>query len=317
MTHPLAADEYTEFLAKEYLLEYVRTGGAAIKFCVGAPGALAGFGTRMRSAADDNNYAYSSIDAADTKVSMTDQLAFSLARTLGIGGYGRSLAQAAYHAAGFPPGDETDLRISTVASQHDIDTRELYRSVRRHLEQSVLSDHLLPRDLRLALFRLAQHDLGTGDVSDAEVEAVLNWLTGRPTRSNALRSSGIRYRITRANAHPILASLLSGTTTTGRRGLILNIDLARLGVDRPKTERDGHYYSKAARLDTYEVLRELIDTTDALHHCLVTITMPTELFDDANRGPFIYPALAMRIFDDVADRNLSNPFNPVIRVAEQ
>ncbi len=316
MTNPLTTDEYTEFLAKEYLLDYVSTGGAATKFCVGTAGALVDLRTQLQSMADDNNYAYAGIDAADTKVSMTDELLFSLTRALDVPGYGRSLASAAYRATGFPPGGEGDLHISTIAARYQVDPAELYRSVRRRLEQSVLGDRGLPRDLRLALFRLGQYELGAGDVNDAEAEAVANWLTGRPAGAAVLRSSGVRYRISRANAHPILAAVLSGVSSEDRRGLILSVDLARMGVDRPKTGQEGHYYTRAARLDAYEIIRELIDTTDSLRRCLVVITMPSHLFDDPHRGPFAYPALAMRILDDVTDRQLPNPFAPVVRVAQ-
>jgi len=314
LTDPLGSNEYSEFLAKEYLLDYVSAGGAAIKFCVGAPGALTEFRARLQSVADDNNYAFAAVDAADTRVSMTDQLLFTLTRTLDVQSYGRALAGAAYHGAGFSPDDPADLHVSTIAAHHQVDTAELYRSVRRRLEQTVLADRSLPRDLRLALFRLAQHELGTGDVSDAEADAIANWLTGRPARAAALRTSGIRYRVTRANSHPILTAVLSSGPTGGRRGLIVTLDLERLGADR-SSANEGNYYTKSARLDVYEVLRELVDATDLLRHCLVVITMPDRLFDDPDCGPFAYPALAMRIFDDVVDRRLANPFSPVVRVA--
>ena len=313
MTKPLTTNEYTEFLAKEYLLDYVRTGGAAIKFCVGTPGPLAELRAQLQSLADDNNYSYAGIDATDTKVSMTDQLLFALTRTLDIPSLGQNLAAAAYQRAGFPSSDADDLHISAIAGHYQVDPGELYRSVRRRLEEAVLADRFLPRDLRLCLFRLAQHALGVGDVNATEAEALANWLTGRPARAAAFRASGIRYRITRANAHPVLAAILSGVAMGDRRGLIVSVDLERLGVDRSNAGTEGHYYTKAARLDAYEVLRELVDATDSLHHCLLVITVPSQLFDDPARGPFAYPALAMRLFDDVADRQLSNPFTPVVQ----
>ena len=315
MTNLLTNDDYIDFLAKEYLLDYIRTGGAAIKFCVGCPGTLAALRTRLRSVADDNNYLYASADAADTRLSMTDQVLFALTQSIDLDGVTRALAAAAYQEAGFPAPDTTGLHLDTVAGHYRVDHSELYRSVRRRLEQTVLADMRLPQDLRRALFRLTQHHLETGDVSDSEAQAVDNWLTGRPTTGQALRSSGIRYRITRGNAHRILTALPTAVAASGHRGLVANLHLERLGTDRPKAERDGLYYTNGARLDAYEVIRELIDATDSLAHGLVVITVPDLLFDNPNRGPLVYPALAMRLIDDVADRHLPNPFAPVVRLA--
>jgi hypothetical protein len=315
MTEPLRVDDYVEFLGKEYLLDYIRTGGAAVKFCVGPPGALATFRASLRSTAEDNNYHHAGIDAADTKMSMTDQVLFALTRTLDLVDVARTLTTTAYRAAGFPPQDGTDLGVYPIAEHYQVDPGELYRSVRRRLEQTLLGDRLLPRDLRLALLRLGQHQLGSGDVSAAETEAIESWLTGRPGRTGVLRSAGIRYRITRSSAHRLLLAVPGVVAASGHRGLIVDVRLDRLGIDRPKTNRDGLYYTKGARLDVYEVLRRLVDATDALSHCLLVVSVPDSLFDDPERGPFVYHALAMRLVDDVTDRHLSNPFASVVRVA--
>jgi P-loop Domain of unknown function (DUF2791) len=315
MTDLLSSDDYVDFLAKEYLLDYVRTGGAAVKFCVGSPPTLSRLRARFRSVADDNNYLYASVDAAGTKVSMTDQVLFALTRALDLDEISQALSARAYREAGFPTPDPSGPGIDTVSSHYQMDWSELYRSVRRRLEQTLLADVGLPRDLRLALFRLAQHHLDAGDVSDAEAQAIKDWLTGRPANGRALRSSGIRYRITRGNALRILTALPGAIATSGHRGLIANLHLERLGRDRPKADRESIYYTNGARLDVYEIVRELIDSTDSLGHGLVVITIPDDLFDNPDRGPFVYPALAMRLIDDVADRHIPNPFAPVVRLA--
>ena len=188
--------------------------------------------------ADDNSYSYAAIDAAGTKVSMTDHLLFALTRTRRAElrpGSGRGGVPS---RPGFLQGAE-NLSISSAADHYPVDAGELYRSVRRRLEHSGLADRSRPRDLRLALFRMAQHALGAGDINEAEAEAVAEWLAGRPARTAALRSSGIRYRITRANAHPILAAILSGVGPSHRRGLVISVDLERLGIGRPRTGRGG------------------------------------------------------------------------------
>ena len=98
--------------------------------------------------------------------------------------------------------------------------------------------------------------------------------------------------------------------------LLRPIDLARLAVVRrpPAEERVGLYYSKAATLDAYEVLRQLIDATDRLHHALIGVALPPELLTDDGRGLPAYSSLHLRVMDEVRDRRRSNPFAALVRL---
>ena len=59
---------------------------------------------------------------------------------------------------------------------------------------------------------------------------------------------------------------------------MLCLDIRRLGFARRPApeERQGLYYTKAALLDGYEMLRQLVDNTDELGHCLVVVLAATE-----------------------------------------
>ena len=73
------------------------------------------------------------------------------------------------------------------------------------------------------------------------------------------------------------------------------------------------YYSKAAVLDAFEVLRQLIDSTDDLRGVLVLAVVPPELLTDPNRG-LSYTALQLRVADEVRDRRRANPFAALVRL---
>ena len=51
------------------------------------------------------------------------------------------------------------------------------------------------------------------------------------------------------------------------------LDIRRLGFARRPSpeERQGHYYTRAALLDAYEVLRQLVDNTDEMANCIVVV----------------------------------------------
>jgi hypothetical protein len=103
---------------------------------------------------------------------------------------------------------------------------------------------------------------------------------------------------------------------SGYRGLVLQLDLGRLAeARRPPAElRSGIYYSKAAVLDAYEVLRQFIDATDELRGVLILAIVPPELMTNETRGLPEYAALHLRVADEVRDRRRANPFAALVRL---
>ncbi len=120
----------------------------------------------------------------------------------------------------------------------------------------------------------------------------------------------------RHNARPLLVSLTRWVRRVGLPGIVLQLDLERLAVARrpPAGMRDGIYYSKAAALDAYEMLRQLIDGTDDLEGLFVAAVLPTELVTDERRGISSYSALHLRVADEVRDRRRANPYAALVRL---
>jgi hypothetical protein len=114
----------------------------------------------------------------------------------------------------------------------------------------------------------------------------------------------------------MLTSTAALLLAAGHGGLIVHIDYARLAEARrpPAEARSGCYYSKAAVLDAYEVLRQFIDATDELRGVLVLGVVPPELMTDESRGLPAYTALQLRVADEVRDRRRANPFAALVRL---
>jgi hypothetical protein len=169
------------------------------------------------------------------------------------------------------------------------------------------------------MLRLCQERLGRGDVSALERETVVGWLCGDRLPAADLRRVSLHSKVARHNAWPLLSSLTRWVRTAGRSGLVLNLDLGRLAVARrpPVGLRDGHYYSKAAILDAYEVLRQLIDATDELEGLFVAAQVPAVLVHDEKRGLPAYTALQLRVADEVRDRRRVNPYAALVRIGPQ
>src|SRR6266498_3812749 len=236
-----------------------------------AEGGVPAVGAGLAVDAAAEGFVYAAVDAAATRAHLADQLFFAVAGQVDWAALASRAVRAAYGATAFPvPDPPGDLTVAAVAAHHEVDARELYRSVRRALEHALLGATGLAHEFRLAMLRLCQAELGVGEVDVAERDAVLGWLKGERVALALLRRSLIYGRIGRHSAQAMLTSLASWLPRVGHGGLVLDIDLARLAVGRrpPVEQREGVYYSKAAVLDAYEVLRQLIDATDVLSAAL-------------------------------------------------
>lgn len=313
----IASADYADFLATEYLGSYIADGGAAVKFVVSTDDEADRFDALLRERAAASGYATVRVDAVDVRVHMIDQLFFAVAHQIDWEGLAARRVRATYAAIAHPaPADGDDLSIDAVAAHHRVDPGELNRDVNRQLQQDVFHDYAMVQEFRIAMLRLCQAHLRTGQVTDAEHAAVLDWLRGELRQIAALRSAMIFRRVGRHNARQLLFSLAHWLAVNGHAGLLLEIDVRRLGfARRPQIEeRHGNYYTKAALLDAYELLRQLVDNTDELAHCCVVVIAAPEFTTDTTRGVDAYQALKLRIHDDVRDRNRDNPYASLVRL---
>ncbi len=312
----MSVDAYAAFLGEEYLASYLPAGGGSVKLVVAGDSDVADrFERSLRAVADQQHCLTAALSAETTKAHLVDQVFFAVARQVDWSHIAAAVVHTAYDDIAIPAAAGR-LTVAEVAADQDLDPRELYRSVRRQLEHTLLADTSLPRELRRALLRLAQSQLGSGDVDDAEVSVVLAWLNGEPVGLRELRAAMIYARIGRHNARAMLTSVGRLLLRAGHRGLVLHFDLTRLAEARrpPVPERTGIYYSKAAVLDAYELLRQLIDATVDLVGILVVAVVPPELVSDEKRGLPTYTALQLRVADEVRDRRRANPLAALVRL---
>jgi hypothetical protein len=319
----LGTAEYLEFVEREYLADYVARGGAAVKLlCVGSDSARQELTTGL--AGLGSGFLHAAVDAATTRVHLIDQVFTTIARQVDWVALATAVVRSALERAAFPAptGDaagHAGIDLAAVARHHEVDAAELYRSVRRAIEHIVLRDTALSHEFRVAMLRLCQERLGRRDVSATERETVIGWLCGQRLPAADLRRVSLHSKVTRHNARPLLLSLTRWLRIAGRSGLVLHLNLDRLAVARrpPVGLRDGHYYSKAATLDAYEVLRQLIDATDEFEGLFVATQIPSVLVHDEARGLPAYTALQLRVVDEVRDRRRTNPYAAMVRIGPQ
>ncbi len=314
----IAGQQYVRFLDQEYLRGYVDRGGAAVKFVVPQDDESTGeFVRALGAAATAAGYRCASASSAETRVQLVEEVFFEVARQIDWDDLADVATRRAVAEAGYPAPFGEPLSLDQLAVHHRVDRRELKRDLDRQLQQQVQQDYAMVQEFRTAMLRLCQACLQSGQVGSAEHAAVLDWLHGDLRQISALRSTLIFRRIGRHNARHLLFSLAHWLAVNDRAGLTLFLDLRRLAVARrPRAdEREGHYYNRGALLDAYEMLRQLVDSTDEMANLMVVVVAAPAFLAEPTRGLDAYQALKLRIFDEIRDPNRDNPFSSLVRLS--
>jgi hypothetical protein len=310
--------DYLEFVRSEYLTGFIRDGGSTVKFGVPLDTASAeDLHAGLRQIALAGGFTYVAIDASDVRLHMIDKVFHEIARQIDWQAQARFVVRDAFTTLGFsvPPAGEP-ATVATVAALNSYDNAELRIRVERELQQRILKDYELAQEFRIAMVRLALAELDPSDLSIADADAVVAWLRGELRLISALKQALIFQKIARHNARHMLVSLTRWLPRADSSGLVLDLDVRRCAVPRRPPEDESIYYSKAAVLDLYEVLRQLIDGTDDLRSCFVFVLAAPEFLSDPNRGIDAYTALKMRIWDEVRDRRRPNPLAALVRLSD-
>ncbi|MDP9340678.1 MAG: DUF2791 family P-loop domain-containing protein [Actinomycetota bacterium] len=318
MTAEMRPDEWLGFIRREYLDEFVKAGGASIKFVV-PHDEQAGLTILdgLNRAAEEQGYLVAGVSAAETRAHMMDQLFFRVAdqipwERLAILVLGELARSAGYTV---PVLDGAPF-VGALARANDLDAGFLRGELRREVSKAVFMRSTLAKDFRVAMTQLCLAQLSGGPDGATTTEVITDWLTGKVKTVGAVKPYNIFTRINRANARYVFESMLDWIRFAGCPGLVARLDLARITV--AKNPRDGlTYYTKTSRLDAYELLRQFIDSTDRLDGFLLVVVPAPQFLDDssAGRGVGEYQALKFRVYDEIRDTKLVNPMSSLVRVS--
>lgn len=317
MTAEISASSYADFLAEEYLGSFVLDGGAAVKFAIVASGDDAdAVTTAVMSAARDKRYVATRVDAAVTRVSLIQQIFFSMAADVDWLSSAREVVRAVA-AKRFPVAIDGEPTLEAIGAATALDAPLIRQDMLKGLQQDVYRNYTLAKDFRLAMMQYCHAELEAGVGADQVRQVVGEWLRGDLRLVSSLREMAIFQKIGRHNARVMMASTARWLRQAGQAGLMAVIDVRRLAVTNRRDLPDSTlYYTASQVMDAYEVLRQFIDATDEMSGVLLLVVAPSELLTDERRGFPSYAALHNRIWDDVRDRLRPNPYSPMVRIAE-
>ena len=316
MTPQMDAAEYAAFLVDAYLAGFIADGGAAVKFAVAADdAAIDGFGQAITEGSERLGFTFAGVDAAQARISMIHQIFFAVSGQIDWSGLARrmntSLVAELYEA------DGGVMTVAKIAENNEVDENIVRREMHKRLTRRVIENYALAKDFRIAMTQLCLAQLDDDALGQQSCTSVLDWLRGDLHLISAVKPMQIYQRIGRHNARAMLVSAARWIRQTGGSGLVVNLDLRALAATHRGVVRENDiYYTPAALLDAYEVLRQFIDATDEMEGLLVVVSLPDSLLDDfSNRSLQKYRALRNRIWDDVRDRRHANPYAPMVRIA--
>lgn len=313
----IKSQEWLDTIRREYLHDFIKHGGAAVKFIVPMEGNDHNqLLSLLRKTAEEENFLFASVNAVSTKIHMIDRLFHEVARQIVWDELSHEFVKNIFTQNGYTlPNRSEDFNIQHIAATNNIEEILLRKEVQKWLGKGIFRDYEMSQEFRIAMIRLCLDQLDTAGPTAFLSNAVKEWLCGELRLISTLKEALIFQKIARHNARHMLFSLTHWLRVNGKSGLVLVLDITRYLIStRSKNPDDGFFYSVPALLDAYEVLRQFIDGTDEMDGMLIIVLASKDFLNDEKRGLSRYDALKLRIWDEVRDKRRQNPRASLVRL---
>ncbi|MDH5773718.1 MAG: DUF2791 family P-loop domain-containing protein, partial [Nitrospirota bacterium] len=313
----MAAKDWLGVVQQEYLKNFVREGGGAIKFAVFPdPASLHETQQALDRMANTEAYVCMKIDARFTKVHMVERLFHKIAKQVDWDDLAYRFVSRLLEEHGYQlPANRQEFSLRQVAALNERKEPMLRRDVQTWLEKSIEGDSGLCREFRMAMIRLCLAQFEAGDADRVLATAVKEWLCGDLRLVSGVKKALIYQKVARHNARHMLASLTRWLRLTGKGGLVLSLDISRYFGKRQESLNDGSLtFSPSATMDLFELLRQFLDMADAIEGLLMVVLAPEAFLTDSRRGVDRYEALKLRVWDDIRPRHRQNPLASLVRI---
>jgi len=305
--------EWLDLMDREYLQDFVDAGGSAVKFVVANEPGSAMVLAESKRIASSHDMHYVTIDSAAVKLHLIHDIFFALSQQIDWQADAQRFVEGLFRCKAYQwPVPGKPVALADVAIQNQIDAAILNLEFNQWLTAKLMKDPEIAQDFRIAVMRLCLNCLIITDGLGDDETPILQWLRGELKGIGALKAAQIYSKINRHNARPMLRSLCRWLRLVGYPGLFLTIDLRQvtkaniLGITNFK-------YTAAAVMDTYEVLRQLIDDIDLFEGLFVVVCAdPAFIGEDQKRSVAANMALKMRVWRDVQAKDRDNPLAPLV-----
>jgi hypothetical protein len=318
VTAAIRPQEWLHFIDQEYLSTFILEGGSAIKFAVPLDDSVRhDLFDGLANISLRSGYLVVKINASETKVNMIDEIFFRTALQVPWRVLSRKIIANLAAESGYSWIDDADGPLyQRLADHNQVDPQMLLLDLKKSIGDKVFKKRNLSRDFRVAMTHLCIAELSGGQDGSTTTCILTDWLTGQNKAVSAVKPYQIFRKISRHTARYFFESMIHWVRFAGYPGTVILLDAKRVML--PKNPHDQNlFYSKAVVLDTYEVLRQFIDSADQLEGCLITVVPDITFLEDDSRGIGAYEALKFRVFDEIRDKSLVNPMASLARITAQ
>ena len=313
----MATDDWLGVIQQEYLRNFVREGGGAIKVAVFPDDqSLQDCQQALDGLANKEAYVFVKVDARYTKIHMVERLFHKIAKQVDWDDLAYRFVLRLLEGNGYQiPANRKEFSLRQVAALNERKEPMLRRDVQTWLEKSIEGDSGLCREFRMAMIHLCLAQFDAGDSDRVLATAVKEWLSGDLRLVSGVKKALIYQKVARHNARHMLTSLTRWLRLTGKGGLILSLDISRYFGKRHETSADGSLtFTPSATMDLFELLRQFLDTADEIEGLLMVVMAPQEFLTDSRRGVDRYEALKLRVWDDIRPKHRQNPLASLVRM---
>ncbi len=314
----ISVEYWLSILRQEYVRSYLKGGGSSVKFAISSgEDTLAALQPGLCAMAKAEGLAFARLDARYTKIHMVDRVFFKIAKQIDWDELAYDFLSALIRGKGYQVPDKwEDFSLQNLAKVNDRQEALLWKDIQTWIEQTIESDRNLCQEFRMAMVCLCVAQMQASEADLNLAQSVKEWLRGELRLISSVKHALIFQKITRHNGRHMLTSLTHWLRRGKKPGLVITLDISRYLVAKKPSEPDmTFYYSAAAVLDLYDMLRQFIDGVEDYAGCMIVVLAPDGFLRNARRGLDRYEALKLRIWDDVRDKYQQNPLAPMVRLA--
>lgn len=293
-----------DFWNERYLAGYIRDGGSTIKLVTALDReTVNGFLRLAEQTAVEQGYLTAFLDAAAVaRVNVFTNIYQALVSKLDLAALIRDYCNCVVRFLGYNPDEipkETPFADwATEARGRDLII--LQREIREKLEIDLFRNRSLNRTFATVVLQLAADELRAKEkrLTVEEKDILYAWMRAEAGSLRDLKKFHVFSRINRYNARLMLRSMVELARLAGKKGLFLAVGGLEVLLSRKENKRP--LYSRTAREEFYESIRQLIDEIDTLDHLMIVLGFQRELADDMLAGLKSYEALWLRIQHEVS-----------------
>ena len=137
--------DWLPIIRREYLQDFVRIGGAAVKFVIPEESREhQKLWQDLERAAEEDGYVFAAVDAANTKVHMVDKLFNEVARQIGWDDLAHAfLCSTLLDSSYLVPAEREELSLSRIAYLNGLDLAEMRAIINSRLRERLSQDYAM------------------------------------------------------------------------------------------------------------------------------------------------------------------------------